>query len=726
MNCSHPDPLSRLDVALVSMPFAPLFAPSIGIGLLKSAATKAGIHTQDFYFTFPFAERIGTQTYLEISNGIHSTFDLLGEWIFAKALFGPDSDRERGYIQNVLGATSGGNWQSNSSCDGVDEDLAPDRIDRLIALRDQEPFLDECLTKLLAHRPRIIGFTSLFQQQVATLALAKRIKQQAPEITILMGGANCEGLMGIEILRQFPFVDAIVSGEADLVFVGMIQAMLGHESLSGFPGVYTQESVRRSLLLGKPQNAPPVQDMDALPVPDYGGFFQQFEASRPHLTAAFTPHILFETARGCYWGKVAHCTFCGLNGTGMDFRSKSAGRALDELLQLAGNYPGCPVSVVDNILDMNYFHTFVPELAARKLDLQMCYEVKSNLKKDQVRLLRDAGIRAIQPGIESLSTPILTQMKKGCTQLQNIQLLKWCKQYGVHALWNILWGFPGEAPEEYRRMAELTRLLTHLDPPQVASSLRLDRFSPYFDRPAEFGLRDVRPYPAYGYVYPFAAGALANLAYYFTFEYQAPQYPSAYTPALKTAVDRWRTQRDSSALFMADLGSCLLIWDLRPGASQPLHVLSGEARELYLSCDAIQGTASLKRTIANHREHAPSQAEIDATMAPFVDAGIMLAESHSYLSLAVALDEYRPPKPMRQRFCDLVRAIGTPRNGEWVIDDPVPGRRLAPVAPSRPDRFALSVAHFSIDPDGALCVDLDALESIDLNTLRSQLTGVLV
>ncbi len=710
----HSDTPNSLDVALVSMPFGPLFAPSIGIGLLKAAATNSGISAKDFYFTFPFAERIGTQTYLQISNGIHSTYDLLGEWIFAPSLFGPDADRERGYLDDVLRARS-----------GTEDALDADVIDRMVALRNQEDFLDYCLHQVLDQRPSIVGFTSLFQQQVASLALAKRIKQAAPEISILMGGANCEGLMGIEILRQFPFVDAVISGEADLVFVDVIRAMLRKESLSGFRGAHTQESVRRTLVMSKPENAPPVTDMDALPVPDYDGFFQQFETSRPNLTTAYVPHILFETARGCYWGKVAHCTFCGLNGSGMDFRSKSAARALNELLQLTGAYPGCPVSVVDNILDMGYFHTFIPELAARKLELQMCYEVKSNLKKDQVRLLRDAGIRAIQPGIESLSTPILTQMKKGCTQLQNIQLLKWCKQFGVRAIWNILWGFPGESPDEYQRMAAVSRLLTHLDPPQVASSLRLDRFSPYFDHPAEYGVQNVRPYPSYGYVYPLAPAAVSNLAYYFTFEYETPQNPAAYTPPLKAAVDHWCAQRETSALFMADLGSGLLVWDLRPHARQPLHVFDSEARDLYLACDSTQGTASLRRAIAKHRTDAPSQEEIDSTMAPFIEAELMVSESHSYLSLAVSLDDYRPPKQIRQLFCDLVRGIGVPRAGKWVIADPVRGRKLAPVPASLPDRFALSAGHFSIDDHGAICVDLDALESIDLNALRSQFAGVL-
>ena len=110
------------------------------------------------------------------------------------------------------------------------------------------------------------------------------------------------------------------------------------------------------------------------------------------------------------------------------------------------------------------------------MDLRICYEIKANLTKEQVRLLAQAGIRDVQPGIESLSTPLLRLMKKGCSRLQNIQLLKWCRELGVRPIWNILWGFPGEDPAEYSEMAAMMPALSHLQPPMSAAKLRLDRF----------------------------------------------------------------------------------------------------------------------------------------------------------------------------------------------------------------------------------------------------------
>ena len=118
-------------------------------------------------------------------------------------------------------------------------------------------------------------------------------------------------------------------------------------------------------------------------------------------------------------------------------------------IPLATAPPCGDIQVVDNLLDLKYFKTLLPELAARKLNVSLFYETKSNLKKDQVRLLRDAGVMTIQPGIESFSDRVLKQMKKGVTGLQNVQLLKWCKEIGDEPIWYQVMGFPG------RRQADI-------------------------------------------------------------------------------------------------------------------------------------------------------------------------------------------------------------------------------------------------------------------------------
>ena len=111
----------------------------------------------------------------------------------------------------------------------------------------------------------------------------------------------------------------------------------------------------------------------------------------------------------------------------------------------------------------------MPELASRSLGVSLFYEVRPNLGKEQLRRLRDAGVRHIQPGIESFSDPVLRLVRKGTSALQNIQLLKWCKELGIEPIWNLLWGFPGEPPEEYARGWRSSFLSSLTSPRPVAA-----------------------------------------------------------------------------------------------------------------------------------------------------------------------------------------------------------------------------------------------------------------
>ena len=144
------------------------------------------------------------------------------------------------------------------------------------------------------------------------------------------------------------------------------------------------------------------------------------------------------------------------------------------------------IVVVDDHAVVRYGLRLLLE-AESDLEVELFYETKANLKKEQVRALRDAGVTQIQPGIESFSDSVLTLMRKGVTGLQNIQLLKWCTELVVRPYWNVLWGFPGEPAADYERMANIVPLLTHLAPPIGFGGLRLDRFSPNFFDAASLG-----------------------------------------------------------------------------------------------------------------------------------------------------------------------------------------------------------------------------------------------
>ena len=81
--------------------------------------------------------------------------------------------------------------------------------------------------------------------------------------------------------------------------------------------------------------------------------------------------IPIETARGCWWGMKNHCTFCGLNRQGMEFRAKSPDRVLSMLGELSARYESRHFNAIDNILAPEYTTKLFGALAEAKTDLQL-------------------------------------------------------------------------------------------------------------------------------------------------------------------------------------------------------------------------------------------------------------------------------------------------------------------------------------------------------------------
>jgi len=622
-------------VLLVVPPFYQVFTPALGVSLLKATLAHTGVPCDVLYFNIPYAERIGLELYTRIAG--EGRFDALAaEWIFAGDLFGDRAPDPQRYVDDVI---------LGRFADFYDRAFA----DRLMEARAGAPaFLDEVIDHVAWDRYVLVGVSSTHLQTCAGLALLRRLKIRHPGICTVMGGANCEGEMGASIHALFPFVDYVCSGEADHVFPELVRRLLVGESMRGLQGIFTRGSWN---LMNGTTHTPMVLDLDNLPYPDYDDYFDQFSASR--LASVETPTMALETSRGCWWGQKHHCTFCGLNGEGMQYRRKAPARALSEIDFLVARYPSRTFYATDNILDLEYFDTVLQELAERSRPPRLYYMMKANLTKAQLRLLARAGFWGIYAGIESLSTPILRLMKKGVSGLQNVRLLKWSAEIGLPVDWALLVGFPGEDPAEYHQLSELIPSLTHLRPPAGPYPIRVDRFSPYFTAPQASGITNVRAGIAYQHVYPFPPADLNRLAYYFDYEHADGRDPATYTRSLQATLEEWRQHCGTARLELRVGKERLEIDDTRPASPGSTTVLRGAARLAYLALDA--GT-TIETVDAELREalggDAPSVREIEQWLSQWLDARLVMREGSRYMSLATNLAE-RVQLPVDRFFAQL-------------------------------------------------------------------------
>src|SRR2546428_10968735 len=93
------------------------------------------------------------------------------------------------------------------------------------------------LTEIDWGQYQIVGFTSTFDQNVASLTLAKLIKDLYPSVKIVFGGANFDGEMGLEHFRAFPWIDHVVVGEGEEVFPALVKQLLEGKQDGFGPGV---------------------------------------------------------------------------------------------------------------------------------------------------------------------------------------------------------------------------------------------------------------------------------------------------------------------------------------------------------------------------------------------------------------------------------------------------------------------------------------------------------
>ena len=614
------------------MPFGSFRQPSLALGLLKATLAPLGVPVTVLDATLDFAAMISPRVYDAISAW--PAVDLLGDRVFATALPSPPPQSADEYESCVL---AGGAPEHAIPYFGKMPLDTAFRADMRAAGARVDELLEACLVEIEAADPVVVGFTSMSGQHAASLALAARVKAALPGAYVVFGGPNCRGPMGAELLRSFPFVDAVADGESEDVLPALVRRRLTGEAVGGILGLHVRDATgdgdgKRVEPAG--QEAAPVA-LDRLPWPDFEDYFARLAGGR--LNGTFVPRLPFETSRGCWWGAKSRCSFCGQASKDMAFRVKSSERALRELEALTERHPSCPVFVTDEIVPPTHLEDFFPALRTRIPDVEIVYlQARPTLGRRELRTLTESGVRRLEVGIESLSTQVLALMCKGTTALRCVQFLKWARELRLDVVWNLLWGLPGEEPGEYERMAALVPLLAHLQPPHTVGAFRLDRFSPMFEDPTRFGLTDVRPYPAYGYVYDLPPEALARLSYSFRFSYRLPRRVSDYTAPLAAAVARWKEEFKRSSLTFVDQGDRLALVDHRPGFDrEEMTVLDGEHRALYLACDGVQSDHALAALLSHETGRAVGVDEVASLLEPLVDDGLMLREGRSYLALGL-------------------------------------------------------------------------------------------
>jgi ribosomal peptide maturation radical SAM protein 1 len=577
-------------VALVNMPFSSLQIPSIALHQLETVIEEhfaEEISTSVHYLNHDFGAMTGPDIYAWISESLAGHTCGFGEWLFRAAAFPDRADNTEIYFRRYA------HHFGEAQIARYHEELAP--------IRARLPeFLDELIDRHDLATADIVGLTSMFFQNVPSFALARRLKERGSNAMVVMGGANCEGTMGIEIVNHVPWMDFTFSGHALLNFPEFLTKfkagdMDGLHKVNGVFSRQNSRSISAMAAADKPVRPgaaraddqiegiswiAPERALNQAVALDYEKYLSSYDVN-------FADHrredieLLFETSRGCWWGEKAHCTFCGLNGATMSFREMGVAEARNTIQGLVARYSDrvTRFASVDNIIPKSYVTDLLPGLEIPE-HVSLFYEVKADLTQEEIKTLAKARVVEVQPGVESLATETLKLMRKGTNAFNNIRFLADCASESVKPIWNLLVGFPGESVETYEMYrANLSRLV-HLPPPSGVFPVRFDRFSPYFNQSDEYNL-DLEPLDYHELVYPFGDEVVANMAYYFRDRNIEAPYQrdlAGHLAHMRGAVARWRARWESAEgaprlrLVQDDLG-----WLVEDGRSG--HMVEHELEE---------------------------------------------------------------------------------------------------------------------------------------------------
>jgi ribosomal peptide maturation radical SAM protein 1 len=605
-------------ITLVNMPWQMVSWPSLALSTLDTVLVGLGHQVTQLYENLRLIESCtepgAALTPVDCLSILDEGYPYgVGEWTFASALYAPgwrQSEFTEFLRSNGFGA-----------------------IDAAVAMHRAAPaFVAEAADRVLAGDPELVGLSSTFEQNIPSLALARVLKQRRPDLPIVLGGGNCDDAMGAALHRNFSDIDFVVRGEGERPVAELLEALAGDRPFSAVTGLCWRDERGRHV---ENPYVPVGTPGPALPIANVRPYFEQIHDSpaRPWIDDIY---LRLETSRGCWWGEKRQCTFCGLNGGTMSFRSKPPERAWEEISRAVTEFGILDITLTDNILDPAYLHTLLPRLAETDWDLRIFYEVKSNLKPAEMATLAAAGVVSVQPGIESLAAGPLSIMDKGTTGAAQVRALRLFREHGIFPSWNYLFGFPGEDWErDYRPVIDQMPALVHLPPPDNTNRVMLDRFSPLYLRP-ELGIEGPhRTAPWLAIVYDLPEDELAGLAYQFTYEPRG--IDDARGGELREAVRVWQEGYERSSLTSRVTDTAVVIVDRRQGWPRRDHTLRGTAAALYLT---LSRHLSLPAIVAALRAggHNPGPDVVGEQLAAWRRDGLVFEDDGVWVALALPAD----------------------------------------------------------------------------------------
>jgi hypothetical protein len=356
-------------------------------------------------------------------------------------------------------------------------------IDRLAQDRNANPFLafleDVSLPRLESAALGAIGISITYRSQVLpAVTLALLVKRRMPHLPVIFGG-NIASFWYDSLAacpEVFVWCDYLIAFEGESALNALLSALECGQPLDSVPNL----SYRRGDCVYKGPLL--VEDIDALPTPDYSGLpLDRYLAPQPV--------FLLNTSRGCYWSK---CEFCSVSPSMRHrFRQKSPDLVLRDIRVLQARHSARCISFGDDCVPPRTLKALARGLRETGTEISWQCEVRfeAELTSTLLESLGRAGCRNLIFGLESYSPRVLRLMNKGVRHAEIQRILDDCRRHAIAFNLQLFFGFPGETEEEARVTKEFVTRQLHGAATLSFGDFKLQRGSGVARHPDAFGIR---------------------------------------------------------------------------------------------------------------------------------------------------------------------------------------------------------------------------------------------
>ncbi|MFH0986183.1 MAG: radical SAM protein [Candidatus Omnitrophota bacterium] len=311
----------------------------------------------------------------------------------------------------------------------------------------------ELILSVTGWKPDLIGISTVTITYPWARDIGKGLKEVLPDVPIIVGGPHA--IMIPEVIITEPFFDMVCAGEGEQA-IGELADSIGARTLN--TAIQDIWFKRDGQVIQNPLRHL-TEDLDSLPFPDRAIF-------EPYLN--MNDSLLTMSQRGC----VYQCTYCSHNvlkenykGKGCYVRRKSPERFVEELRHFKELYSYEFVRIYDDIFthDIAWLETFTPLYLKHINKPFFCLAHPLCLKERAVQLIKEAGCKWIQVGIESMNPQTRKDILNRPESNEDIgKAIALLEKYGIKYELDFIFGLPGDDVSTYEKTVDFLKGKKHL------------------------------------------------------------------------------------------------------------------------------------------------------------------------------------------------------------------------------------------------------------------------